>query len=188
LTWYSGQYTYFYLVLNYEVVLSNGTIVDASPNFHSGLFWALKGGGNHFGKRLSFNSYPRAYLLDRHCHQVYCEHRPYRPGLGWLSYIQQQLCRCPIGKSSSASLFPGIHNSAPKPTLNRLPRKTSQRTSLTLLLQCSPHSKFSQAPLINSSLCSTSTMGPVSLLVYSTSSLLFHSQMIRQQVSRTVVW
>jgi hypothetical protein len=36
-------------VLNYEVVLSNGTIVNANATSNPDLFWALKGGGNQFG-------------------------------------------------------------------------------------------------------------------------------------------
>jgi hypothetical protein len=37
------------LVLNYEVVLSNATIVNANATSNPDLFWALKGGGNQFG-------------------------------------------------------------------------------------------------------------------------------------------
>ncbi|GME55925.1 FAD linked oxidase [Neofusicoccum parvum] len=36
-------------VVNYEVVLANGTIVNANSSSHSDLFWALKGGSNNFG-------------------------------------------------------------------------------------------------------------------------------------------
>ena len=36
-------------VLNYEVVLANGTIVNANKSSHPDLFWALKGGSNNFG-------------------------------------------------------------------------------------------------------------------------------------------
>jgi FAD/FMN-containing dehydrogenase len=36
-------------IVNYEVVLSNGTIVNANSQSHVDLFWALKGGGNQFG-------------------------------------------------------------------------------------------------------------------------------------------
>lgn len=36
-------------VLSYEVVLANGTIVEASAESNSDLFWALKGGNNNFG-------------------------------------------------------------------------------------------------------------------------------------------
>jgi FAD/FMN-containing dehydrogenase len=36
-------------VLNYEVVLANGKVVNANKNSHSDLFWALKGGNNNFG-------------------------------------------------------------------------------------------------------------------------------------------
>ncbi|KAL3489670.1 hypothetical protein BJX62DRAFT_238933 [Aspergillus germanicus] len=36
-------------VLNYEVVLANGKVVNANKHSHSDLFWALKGGNNNFG-------------------------------------------------------------------------------------------------------------------------------------------
>lgn len=36
-------------VVNYEVVLADGSIVTANANKYLDLFWALKGGGNQFG-------------------------------------------------------------------------------------------------------------------------------------------
>lgn len=36
-------------VVNYDVVLGNGTQVTANKTSHSDLFWALKGGANNFG-------------------------------------------------------------------------------------------------------------------------------------------
>lgn len=36
-------------VLNFEVVLANGTVVETSTTEHAGLHQALKGGGNNFG-------------------------------------------------------------------------------------------------------------------------------------------
>jgi FAD/FMN-containing dehydrogenase len=36
-------------VVNYEVVLADGSIVNANANNYTDLFWALKGGGNQFG-------------------------------------------------------------------------------------------------------------------------------------------
>uniref|UniRef100_A0A093UVM1 Bifunctional solanapyrone synthase n=1 Tax=Talaromyces marneffei PM1 TaxID=1077442 RepID=A0A093UVM1_TALMA len=36
-------------VLNYEVVIANGTVVNANSTSHPDLFWALKGGNNNFG-------------------------------------------------------------------------------------------------------------------------------------------
>ena len=36
----------------HKVVLANGTIVNASTNSHSELYWALKGGTNNFGTPL----------------------------------------------------------------------------------------------------------------------------------------
>lgn len=38
-------------VVNYEVVLANASIVNANATSYPDLFWALKGGGNQFGKR-----------------------------------------------------------------------------------------------------------------------------------------
>ncbi len=37
-------------VVNYEVVLSDGAIVNANAKSNPDLFWALKGGGDQFGK------------------------------------------------------------------------------------------------------------------------------------------
>jgi hypothetical protein len=37
-------------IVNYEVVLSNATIVNVNSESNVDLFWALKGGGNQFGK------------------------------------------------------------------------------------------------------------------------------------------
>lgn len=36
-------------VVNYQVVLADGRIVEASQEVHQDLFYALKGGGNNFG-------------------------------------------------------------------------------------------------------------------------------------------
>lgn len=36
-------------VVNYQVVLADGRIVEASQETHQDLFYALKGGGNNFG-------------------------------------------------------------------------------------------------------------------------------------------
>jgi FAD/FMN-containing dehydrogenase len=36
-------------VVNYEVVIANGTVINANRRNHPNLFWALKGGGNNFG-------------------------------------------------------------------------------------------------------------------------------------------
>ncbi|KAL3458974.1 hypothetical protein BJX64DRAFT_265545 [Aspergillus heterothallicus] len=35
--------------LNYEVVIANGSIINANKDSHPDLFWALKGGNNNFG-------------------------------------------------------------------------------------------------------------------------------------------
>ena len=40
-------------VLNYEVVLADGSIVNANATSNTDLFWALKGGGNQFGRSCS---------------------------------------------------------------------------------------------------------------------------------------
>ncbi|KAJ0418902.1 hypothetical protein BJY00DRAFT_314578 [Aspergillus carlsbadensis] len=50
LSYYSAQYGLSCdNVLNFEVVLGNGTIVNANSTSHPDLWWALKGGGNRFG-------------------------------------------------------------------------------------------------------------------------------------------
>ena len=36
-------------VVNYEVVLADGSIVNANSRSYTDLFFALKGGGNQFG-------------------------------------------------------------------------------------------------------------------------------------------
>lgn len=38
-------------VKNYEVVLGDGRIVNANSKENPDLWWALKGGGNNFGKK-----------------------------------------------------------------------------------------------------------------------------------------
>ncbi|AEO70940.1 uncharacterized protein THITE_114425 [Thermothielavioides terrestris NRRL 8126] len=44
-------------VKNFEVVLSNGSIVDANSEQNSDLFWALKGGGPNFGVVTRYDLY-----------------------------------------------------------------------------------------------------------------------------------
>jgi hypothetical protein len=39
-------------VVNYEVVLSNSSIVNANSTSNTDLFWALKGGGDQFGETI----------------------------------------------------------------------------------------------------------------------------------------
>ncbi|KAK6067450.1 hypothetical protein SCUP515_10183 [Seiridium cupressi] len=43
-------------VVSYEVVLADGTAVEATSSSYSDLFWALKGGGNNFGIVTGFKS------------------------------------------------------------------------------------------------------------------------------------
>ena len=47
-------------VVNFEVVLANGTLVNANKNSNPDLFWALKGGSNNFGvvSRYDLMTYP----------------------------------------------------------------------------------------------------------------------------------
>ncbi|KAM7211278.1 hypothetical protein V8F06_013335 [Rhypophila decipiens] len=44
-------------VKNFEIVLSNGDIVNANAGTHSDLFWALKGGGPNFGIVTGYDLY-----------------------------------------------------------------------------------------------------------------------------------
>ena len=43
-------------IVSYEVVLADGSVVEASETSHSDLWWALKGGANNFG-RFSIDCY-----------------------------------------------------------------------------------------------------------------------------------
>ncbi|KAF2744280.1 putative FAD-binding oxidoreductase [Sporormia fimetaria CBS 119925] len=62
-------------VINFEVVLGNGTIVDANQGRNEDLFWALKGGANNFGivTRFTLSTYPvpqvwggiKVYSIDK---------------------------------------------------------------------------------------------------------------------------
>lgn len=57
-------------VMNFEVVLANSTIVQASLHSHPDLFWSLKGGGNNFGIITSvvlevFEHPPTWYIFQR---------------------------------------------------------------------------------------------------------------------------
>ncbi|GES63272.1 FAD-binding-domain-containing protein [Aspergillus terreus] len=61
LSYYSAQYGLACdNVLNFEIVLSNGTIVNANNHTHTDLWWALKGGGNRFGivTKFTFRGHP----------------------------------------------------------------------------------------------------------------------------------
>ncbi|OCL11143.1 FAD-binding domain-containing protein [Glonium stellatum] len=50
ITWFGSQYGWsMNSVLNYEVVLATGSIVNANAQTNSDLFWALKGGSSNFG-------------------------------------------------------------------------------------------------------------------------------------------
>lgn len=49
-------------VINYEVVLADGSLVHANADDNEDLFWALKGGGNNFGE------YPS--ILFRYIHRA----------------------------------------------------------------------------------------------------------------------
>ncbi|KAI1368143.1 putative FAD-binding oxidoreductase [Xylaria arbuscula] len=61
-------------VVNFEIVLADGSIVNANKHSHADLWWALKGGANNFGivTRFTLTTYPtglvwggyRVYTLD----------------------------------------------------------------------------------------------------------------------------
>ncbi|KAF4964243.1 hypothetical protein FSARC_7797 [Fusarium sarcochroum] len=54
-------------VINYELVLSNGSLVNANKNLNSDLFLALKGGGNNFGvvTRFDLATFPQGNISTR---------------------------------------------------------------------------------------------------------------------------
>lgn len=47
-------------MINFEVVLANGTVVNANQNSNPSLFWALKGGSTNFGivTRFDLKTFP----------------------------------------------------------------------------------------------------------------------------------
>ncbi|KAI0403372.1 putative FAD-binding oxidoreductase [Xylaria palmicola] len=51
-------------VENFEVVLANGSVVDANRQSHADLWWALKGGANNFGvvTRFTLTTYPTGHV------------------------------------------------------------------------------------------------------------------------------
>ncbi|CAG8949541.1 hypothetical protein HYFRA_00007773 [Hymenoscyphus fraxineus] len=51
-------------VIDFEVVLANGSLVNANSNENPELFWALKGGTNNFGivTRFTINTFPQGYV------------------------------------------------------------------------------------------------------------------------------
>jgi FAD/FMN-containing dehydrogenase len=51
-------------VLNYQVVLANGTLLNANKDSHEDLFVALKGGGNNFGvvTRFDLQTFPQGKI------------------------------------------------------------------------------------------------------------------------------
>lgn len=51
-------------VENYEIVLANGKIVNASPSTNPDLFFALRGGGNNFGivTRMDLTTLPQGNM------------------------------------------------------------------------------------------------------------------------------
>lgn len=53
-------------MVNYEVVLADGRIVDANEDSNTDLFWALKGGGNNFGivTRFDMKTFPAHDVWD----------------------------------------------------------------------------------------------------------------------------
>jgi len=68
-----------YTVVNYEVVLSDSTIVNANATTHIDLFWALKGGGDQFGEVCLSNAGFWA-KVSRYCHQIHFEDLSHRQG------------------------------------------------------------------------------------------------------------
>lgn len=69
-------------VVNYEVVLSNASIVNANATSNTDLFWALKGGGDQFGETRPSNSISRVDAFS-YCHEIHSEDFPYWQGKSW---------------------------------------------------------------------------------------------------------
>jgi hypothetical protein len=73
LSFLSGQYGLVCdNVANYEIVLANGSVVDANETSNPDLFFALKGGGNQFGKS-PVVQHGRSLISTRYRYEVYHE-------------------------------------------------------------------------------------------------------------------
>ncbi|KAK7034663.1 hypothetical protein VNI00_012305 [Paramarasmius palmivorus] len=79
-------------IINYEVVLADGSIVEANANSHPDLYWALKLGSTNYGivTRFDMTIYPAAPQIWAGAHVYSLAEKEFqRPLLQrWLSYIQ----------------------------------------------------------------------------------------------------
>ena len=64
-------------VVNYEVVLANASIINANASSNTDLFWALKGGGNQFGKLYPSLPMNDRSPLPRYRHKVHHDNSPF---------------------------------------------------------------------------------------------------------------
>jgi hypothetical protein len=67
-------------VANYEIVLADGSVVNANETSNPDLFFALKGGGNQFGKPPVVQHGP-PLLSTRYRYEVYHEDSSHWTGL-----------------------------------------------------------------------------------------------------------
>lgn len=67
-------------VVNFEVVLADASIVNANASSNTDLYWALKGGGNQFGKSDTLTFEASYSSILRYCDEVYNENTCRWPG------------------------------------------------------------------------------------------------------------
>lgn len=84
-------------VLNYEIVLANGSITSANPKTNKDLFWALRGGGGNFGIVTHFDleTYPQTDVWGGNMFFMISDlssrrealgiTRPFSPSLFWVT-------------------------------------------------------------------------------------------------------
>ena len=71
------------MLISYQVVIADGSIINASAKSNQDLFWALKGGSNNFGRHLIPSENRIApHNSTRHCHSVHPLHLSHQPSLG----------------------------------------------------------------------------------------------------------
>ena len=70
-------------LIEYQVVLANGSVVDANAQSNPDLWWALKGGSNNFGEHGIIQGFQNTYHgPSRHHHRVPPLHLPHPRGVG----------------------------------------------------------------------------------------------------------
>ncbi|KAF5354563.1 hypothetical protein D9758_011191 [Tetrapyrgos nigripes] len=127
-------------VINYQVVLANGTLVNANATSHPDLFWALKLGSTNFGivTRFDVFTYPLAEIWSGG--RIYALDPQETPQLlhNWVSFSRKsassrgELQAVVLGKGS-VTVWHGSLDPSPSPPLSTATSITDTTRSTTLL-------------------------------------------------------